>query len=177
MGRELLPAWDGKPVSPGEAEPLRVAFQRLPRRLQQTLLGRRVAGVLDFLHRRRSAAGLDDHIRTQADSDAIALESGGTLVRFITWAIPILGFLGTVLGVTDAVAGITPEMLEHSLSSVTDGLALAFDTTAPIAGCGAPAGGAASGRWRFTSTSTPDGPISTFAAGASTTRIVAAIVL
>lgn len=41
-----------------------------------------------------------------------------------------MGFLGTVLGITGAIAGVTPELLEKSMSSVTDGLALAFDTTA-----------------------------------------------
>jgi hypothetical protein len=35
-----------------------------------------------------------------------------------------------VLGITEAVAGVTPEKLEHSLNDVTEGLALAFDTTA-----------------------------------------------
>jgi len=64
------------------------------------------------------------------DNDAIALEGSYSLTRFITWAIPILGFLGTVLGITGAIAGVTPEVLEKSLSTVTDGLALAFDTTA-----------------------------------------------
>src|SRR5262249_57583182 len=48
----------------------------------------------------------------------------------ITWAIPILGFLGTVLGITKAISGVTPERLENDLSTVTDGLALAFDATA-----------------------------------------------
>jgi hypothetical protein len=42
----------------------------------------------------------------------------------------MLGFIGTVLGITQAIAGVTPEVLEQSLSSVTDGLALAFDSTA-----------------------------------------------
>ncbi len=41
-----------------------------------------------------------------------------------------MGFLGTVLGITGAISGVTPEVLEKSLSTVTDGLALAFDTTA-----------------------------------------------
>src|SRR5207245_2022976 len=79
---------------------------------------------------RGSAAELDDHLRTLADNDSIALEGSYSLVRFITWAIPILGFLGTVLGITGAISGVTPEVLEKSLSTVTDGLALAFDATA-----------------------------------------------
>ena len=79
---------------------------------------------------RGSADELDDQLRNLADTDALALESSYALTRFITWAIPIIGFLGTVLGITGAISGVTPEVLEKSLSTVTDGLALAFDTTA-----------------------------------------------
>jgi biopolymer transport protein ExbB/TolQ len=35
-----------------------------------------------------------------------------------------------VLGITGAISGVTPEVLEHSLSGVTNGLSLAFDATA-----------------------------------------------
>ena len=52
------------------------------------------------------------------------------LVRTITWAVPILGFLGTVVGITLAIAGIDPAGLGDSLGEVTGGLAVAFDTTA-----------------------------------------------
>jgi hypothetical protein len=51
-------------------------------------------------------------------------------VRTISWAIPIIGFLGTVMGITVAIANITPEQLDTSIGAVTGGLALAFDTTA-----------------------------------------------
>jgi biopolymer transport protein ExbB/TolQ len=128
--RELLPAWDGKPVSVGEAAVLLKQLESVPRGLLQTGIVRRVHGVLDFLRRRGSAQELDDHLRDLADADALALESSYTLVRFITWAIPILGFLGTVLGITGAISGVTPDRLEHDLNSVTDGLAYAFHTTA-----------------------------------------------
>src|SRR5207247_4444274 len=90
----------------------------------------RVEHVLDFVESRGSVNELDDHIRTLADNDVMGQEGSYALLRFITWAIPILGFLGTVLGITQAIKGVTPEVLEKSLSSVTDGLALAFDTTA-----------------------------------------------
>src|SRR5262249_53284463 len=113
-----------------EANRLLTALEALPRRLHGTYLVRRVAAVLAFLSSRGSANELDDHLRTLTDNDAIALEGTYSLTRFITWAIPILGFLGTVLGITQAISGVTPEVLEHSLSTVTDGLALAFDATA-----------------------------------------------
>jgi hypothetical protein len=51
-------------------------------------------------------------------------------VRIIVWAIPILGFLGTVIGITMAIANLSPEALEQSLPEVTAGLGVAFDTTA-----------------------------------------------
>jgi biopolymer transport protein ExbB/TolQ len=129
-GSDLLPAWDGQPVPVTEAANLRDYFARLPRRFQNTYLGRRVASVLDFVQSRGSANELDDHIRTIADNDVMAQESSYALLRFITWAIPILGFLGTVLGITGAIKGVTPEVLEKSLSGVTDGLSTAFDSTA-----------------------------------------------
>src|SRR5262249_33629874 len=83
-----------------------------------------------FVKERRSVRDLDDFQRALADNDALALDNSYGLLRFITWAIPILGFLGTVLGITGAISGVTPEVLEKSLSTVTDGLALAFDATA-----------------------------------------------
>jgi biopolymer transport protein ExbB/TolQ len=127
---EVVPRWDGKPVPATEAPALLAGLSRLPRRLRGTYLARRVEGILDFLCQRRSAAGLDDHLRTLADNDVAAMEGSYALTRFITWAIPILGFLGTVLGITGAIAGVTPEKLEQGINSVTDGLALAFDATA-----------------------------------------------
>jgi hypothetical protein len=127
---EVLPSWDGRPVPTGEATRLLAALNGLPAWFLSTCLGRRVHAVLDFLCRRGCANELDDHLRDLADGDHVALENSYSLIRFITWAIPILGFLGTVLGITGAISGVNPEVLEHSLNQVTDGLATAFNATA-----------------------------------------------
>jgi biopolymer transport protein ExbB/TolQ len=50
-------------------------------------------------------------------------------VRFVIWAIPIMGFLGTVIGITEAIANLSPTQLEN-ISGVVAGLGVAFDTTA-----------------------------------------------
>src|SRR5262249_52894938 len=84
----------------------------------------------DYLCQRRGTTGLDEQMRVLSDNDALTQENSFALVRFITWAIPILGFLGTVLGITGAIAGVTPEVLENSMSDLTNGLAEAFDATA-----------------------------------------------
>ena len=46
------------------------------------------------------------------------------------WAIPILGFLGTVIGITLALNAIDPKALDTSMAQVMMGLGLKFDTTA-----------------------------------------------
>lgn len=126
----VLPPWDGQPAPVTTAGGLLASLDRLPQRFRNSYLVRRVGAVLDFLCSRGSANELDDQMRALADNDSVALEASYSLTRFITWAIPILGFLGTVLGITQAISGVNPEVLEKNLSTVTDGLAEAFDTTA-----------------------------------------------
>jgi biopolymer transport protein ExbB/TolQ len=126
----ILPAWDGKAACVDQAGDLLRRLDLIPKRFRDTWIARRARAVLEFLCSRGSANELDDHLRALADNDSMALEASYSLTRFITWAIPILGFLGTVLGITGAISGVTPEVLEQSLGTVTDGLALAFDTTA-----------------------------------------------
>ncbi|MGF1580552.1 MAG: MotA/TolQ/ExbB proton channel family protein [Gemmataceae bacterium] len=126
----LLPNWDGNPLPVSEAKELLEWLKKRSKPLINTYLGRRIASTLEFVDQRQSAEDLDDHLRGLADNDDIAIESSYSLIRFITWAIPILGFLGTVLGITGAVSAVTPEVLEKSVSKVTEGLGTAFDTTA-----------------------------------------------
>lgn len=129
--RDVLSATEGGPQPAAEVlRRCRHDLDMQPRWVRSTFLSRRIAGLLDYVAGRGSAAGLDDQLRALSDTDAMTLEGSYALLRFINWAIPILGFLGTVLGITDAISGVTPEMLERSLSTVTDGLATAFDTTA-----------------------------------------------
>lgn len=127
---EPIEAWKGQAVPVSEVGRLWTALAEKPRSFFSTYLGRRIAAVLDFVRSRGSAQGLDDQMRSLSDADAMSLEASYSLLRFVTWAIPILGFLGTVLGITQAIAGVTPEVLEKDLSQVTNGLATAFNTTA-----------------------------------------------
>ena len=100
------------------------------RRCAETHLVRRIRNMSDYVVGRRSADGLEGHLNYLADLASGRLNDGYALIRTITWAVPILGFLGTVIGITMAIANITPDQLESSLPEVTAGLAVAFDTTA-----------------------------------------------
>lgn len=125
----LLPRWDGTPQPTAEAPALLTHLARLPKSVRNSWVGQRCRSFLDYLCRRGSTAGLDDHVRVTSDNDGMTLDSSYSFIRFMVWAIPILGFLGTVLGITDAIAGVSPEQLEKDLTAITGGLATAFDTT------------------------------------------------
>jgi biopolymer transport protein ExbB/TolQ len=64
-------------------------------------------------------------------------ESSYALPRILVWAIPLWGFIGTVIGISTAVNGFTGfleqtaeiDQIKEGIGSVTSGLAVAFDTT------------------------------------------------
>lgn len=109
---------------------LEAVLDRLSPSQRRTWLARRLVDVAEYLRGKSAVHSLDDHLRYLAELAAESLHGSYALIRTLTWAIPILGFLGTVIGITMAIANITPEQLESALGQVTGGLAVAFDTTA-----------------------------------------------
>lgn len=89
---------------------------------------RRLTAFADL--RERGVKRVMEHAERISDRAADDLADGYSPLTTILWAIPIVGFLGTVMGITIAVANISPDQLESSLGNVTGGLAVAFDTTA-----------------------------------------------
>ena len=76
-------------------------------------------------------------LRAQAQNDEDQMESSYALIRGFVWAIPVLGFIGTVLGLSQAIGSFGTvlikneglEYLKTSLQQITSGLSVAFDTT------------------------------------------------
>ena len=112
------------------AKKIRSHLDLVAKRSEDTHLVRRVREACDYVIGRESADGLEGYLTYLAELGSGRLHDGYALIRTITWAVPILGFLGTVIGITMAIANITPDKLESSLPEVTAGLAVAFDTTA-----------------------------------------------
>ena len=98
--------------------------------LSESFIVRRLHDALDFVRRKNSADALEPHLRHLEEVESIRINSAYSMVRIIIWAIPILGLLGTVIGITIAVANLNPETLEESMTKVTHGLGVAFDHTA-----------------------------------------------
>lgn len=66
-----------------------------------------------------------------------ATDASYSFPRVLVWAIPLLGFIGTVMGISKAVNGFSSfleqageiEQIKEGIGTVTSGLAVAFDTT------------------------------------------------
>jgi biopolymer transport protein ExbB/TolQ len=112
------------------ADALYERINSFPASLQTVKLVGRLRDACSHVKAQQSADRLEDHLKYLAELASERLHASFALIRTIIWAIPILGFLGTVLGITIAIANVTPDQLESSLDSVTGGLAVAFDTTA-----------------------------------------------
>ena len=106
----------------------------LPARLRSSYLGRRLRSALAHVQRRGSTEGLTDELKYLADIDAERQQEGYALVRIVIWATPMLGFLGTVVGITQALGNLNWEEFATSPKTAGEklgaGLYVAFDTTA-----------------------------------------------
>ncbi|MHC4877453.1 MAG: MotA/TolQ/ExbB proton channel family protein [Planctomycetota bacterium] len=112
------------------AKSLQAAVDRTTPGLRNSLAGERLTCVVDFVLGRRSAEGLNGHLQYLAEFAGERLHHSYGLVRTITWAVPILGFLGTVIGITQAIQNLDPAQLQSSFGMVAEGLGVAFGTTA-----------------------------------------------
>ncbi len=112
------------------AEHLEARIHSEPAIYRQTWWFQRILDACRHVQRTGRSAGLDDELKHFSDQGYNRLHDSYALLQTITWAIPIMGFLGTVMGVTISIANITPDQLDSSLNDVTGGLAVAFDTTA-----------------------------------------------
>ncbi len=101
------------------------------------VLTNRIQVALSNLRNLGRVNDVDEIFRSQADIDNSVMETSYLLLRGFIWAIPVLGFIGTVMGLSIAIGGFgevlgkttNPEELASSLKVVTGGLATAFETT------------------------------------------------
>lgn len=97
----------------------------------------RIGLALSNLRNIGRVADVDEVLRSQAQSDENVMESSYSLLRGLIWAIPVLGFIGTVQGLSQAMGqfgGVLENtadfaQLRPALQRVTAGLSTAFDTT------------------------------------------------
>ena len=102
--------------------------------VRDSYLGRRLTDALEPVERNGSADSLEDDLKYLSEVDAGRAHDSYGLVRIVIWAMPMLGFLGTVVGITDALGELDgrswPPRPTRPSTRLTAGLYVAFDTTA-----------------------------------------------
>ncbi|WP_417849176.1 MotA/TolQ/ExbB proton channel family protein [Thalassoglobus sp.] len=122
------------PSTVGEVTKRMYEFVDEPR---QFLLFNRIDIALSNLRNLGRVSDLDEILRSQGVQDESIVESSYSLINAFVWAIPVLGFIGTVQGLSLSIGGFgavlakTQELSEikSSLQNVTGGLSVAFETT------------------------------------------------
>jgi len=107
---------------------------KLPMQLRDSLMVNRIRKAVELFEKRNDNGEVTVILNAQSDIDANRISGSYTLLKVFLWAIPILGFIGTVQGLSQAVGslsagGTDPEALKQSINNLTSGLGIAFDTT------------------------------------------------
>lgn len=127
---ELSPRGDS-PASISDAGKLLDELDRTPARYHHSLLWQRLRTALQLVQTRSSASELDEELKYLADQDADKQTENYSLVRILIWATPMLGFLGTVIGISEALGGLeVGGDFEKMMAGLRNSLYVAFDTTA-----------------------------------------------
>lgn len=136
LGVDWLPVERSQRIVPEDADDFLRRVEDLNK--GRYLLGAMLSLALERFQRTQSSQEASEIIRNRADIEADRLNNGLSTVHYLAWAIPALGFVGTVRGISMALAaapalGTDSEQIASSLQSflthTSYSLALAFDTT------------------------------------------------
>lgn len=126
---------DGQDISPVKRPEWTAAhWNSLPKELVASWFSTRLSRILEMQISRGRRNHLDTDLKNMAEADADRQHDSYSLLRIINWAMPMLGFLGTVLGISQTLGQLDTKMLatqqQEAMNQLTAGLYVAFDTTA-----------------------------------------------
>jgi biopolymer transport protein ExbB/TolQ len=128
LQKDLVPLAEGMRVLPEDTRELSRKIQALNPSQRNSLLPR---ALLAALHRFSSTHNIQDvanATHAYCESEAERLDAELSMIRYIAWAIPSVGFIGTVRGIGDAL-GHAHKALEGNIFDVTRSLGVAFNST------------------------------------------------
>lgn len=132
---ELFPERLGREINCDNVGGFIDNIYKIPLTMRDSLIVNRIRKALELFENRPDNGEVAAFLSTQSDIDANRSNGSYSLLKVFLWAIPILGFIGTVMGLSTAVASLSmgdtsdPEALKSSINSLTGGLGVAFDTT------------------------------------------------
>ena len=125
---DLVPLSSGMRILPEDTREFARQVEALPMADRQLLLPRALVTGLHRFGATRSIQDVSSAVHTACQSESDRLESELSMVRYIAWAIPSIGFIGTVRGIGEALAQ-AHRAVEGDIVGVTQSLGVAFNST------------------------------------------------
>ena len=125
---DLVPISEGMSVLPEDTREYSRSLQALPEETQRYLLPRTLQAALHRFASTRNVHDVSEAVKATCDSETDRLDSELSMVRYIAWAIPSIGFIGTVRGIGEAL-GQAYRAVEGDIAGVTASLGVAFNST------------------------------------------------
>ncbi len=128
LDQDIVGVGEGISVLPEDAREYTRPIQALPEVAQSYLVPRVLLTALQRFSSTRNVQDVADSIKAVCDAESDRLDSELAMVRYIAWAIPSIGFIGTVRGIGEAL-GQAYKAVEGDISGVTASLGVAFNST------------------------------------------------
>ncbi len=125
---DLVPVAEGMRILPEDTREFARQVQALPEDRQRMLLPRALLGALRRFSSTKNIQDVSNTTHTICESEADRLESELSMIRYISWAIPSIGFIGTVRGIGEALAQ-ADKAVQGDIAGVTQSLGVAFNST------------------------------------------------
>jgi hypothetical protein len=128
---DLLPTEEGIRILHEDARPLQRKLEEVSGRRGPFILANMIRLALSKYAASRSTKEVSETIRTQAEVDQGRQVTSMGMVHYLAWAIPSLGFLGTVRGLAGCLtmADKDTESTRAFIDQATRHLTVAFDCT------------------------------------------------
>jgi biopolymer transport protein ExbB/TolQ len=124
----MLPVREGVRILPEDTREYARAIQSLPERLRGMFVPRVLLASLERFGSTRNVQDVSSVANSMCESESERLESELSMIRYIAWAIPSIGFIGTVRGIGQAL-GEAHRAVQGDISGVTENLGVAFNST------------------------------------------------
>jgi len=134
FGLELLPTEEGARILPEDARPLARKVEAITRQ-RPYILSTMIQMALSKFAISRKATDVSEIVRNQAENEQNRQVTSMGMISYLTWAIPAIGFLGTVRGLAGGLSNFrnvnpTDKVANQQLmENVTGQLGIAFDCT------------------------------------------------
>ncbi|MCW8932105.1 MAG: MotA/TolQ/ExbB proton channel family protein [Gammaproteobacteria bacterium] len=116
------------PIGPEDTKLLLKRLTELPANIQHYLLPKALKVTVQRFAATRNVHDAATAMRDVCESESQRLETELSIIRYIAWAIPSVGFIGTVRGIGDALSQANRAM-EGDITGVTESLGVAFNST------------------------------------------------